>query len=87
VVSGKSPELKEPDIFQFCSPSGRFFRWCCMPFGFEGAPGIFQELMEQVCNKTGQQIKLKFPDLKLVFLGAFSMMWQSLLTLKLITLS
>jgi len=32
-----------------------------------GAPGILQELLEQVCNKTSQQIKLKFPDLKLVF--------------------
>ena len=30
--------------------SGRLFRWCCMPFGLQGAPGIFQELMEQVCN-------------------------------------
>jgi len=27
--------------------------------------------MEQVCNKACQQIKLKFPDMKLFFLGAF----------------
>jgi len=55
----------------FVVPYGRVFRWCCMPFGLQGALGTFQELMGQVCNKTPQQNKLKFPDLKLFFLGAF----------------
>ena len=40
------------DLTAFCTPSGRCFRWNCMPFGLQGAPGIFQEMMEQVCNQT-----------------------------------
>jgi len=38
-----------------------------------------------VQSPSPQQNKLKFPDLKLFFLGAFSMMWVSVITLKLIT--
>ena len=47
-----------------------------MPFGLQGAPGIFQELMEQVCNqcKNDPQVS-RLLDLKgehrKAFLGAF----------------
>jgi len=33
---------------KFCCPIRKSFRWCCMPFGLQGAPDIFQELIEQV---------------------------------------
>ena len=59
---------KAKDLTAFTTPSGRCFRWNCMPFGLQGAPGVFQEMMEQVCAKT----KAKLPDkLKNGFLGAF----------------
>ena len=47
-----------------------------MPFGLQGAPGIFQELMEQVCNQCKQNpiisslLALK-GDHRKAFLGAF----------------
>jgi hypothetical protein len=64
------------DLTAFCTPSGRAFRWNCMPFGLQGAPGVFQELMEQVCNQCknipaiASLLQLK-GDHRSAFLGAF----------------
>jgi hypothetical protein len=43
----------------FTTPSGRCFRWLCMPFGLQGAPGVFQEMMEVLCAKVKSKEKLK----------------------------
>ena len=64
------------DLTAFCTPSGRIFRWNCMPFGLQGAPGIFQELMEQVCNQCKHDPQVsKLLDFRgghrKAFLGAF----------------
>ena len=42
------------DLCSFCLPSGRILRPLCMPFGLQGAPGTFQELMEILLGKTKQ---------------------------------
>ena len=42
------------NLCTFCIPSGRCFRPLCMMFGLQGAPGIFQELMEILSTKCKQ---------------------------------
>ena len=42
------------NLCAFCIPSGRCFRPLCMMFGLQGAPGIFQELMEILATKCKQ---------------------------------
>ena len=50
------------ELTSFCIPSGRIFRWTCMPFGLQGAPGIFQEMMEQICTQVKTTLRSqKFP--------------------------
>jgi hypothetical protein len=65
---GLSDRAKE--LCAFVTPSGRCYQWLCMPFGLQGAPGVFQEMMEILCSK----VKLH-PQLKALFqtsfLGAF----------------
>ena len=58
------------DLTTFTTPSGRCFRWLCMPFGLQGAPGVFQEMMEILCTKVRSKPQLK--DIFVhSFLGAF----------------
>jgi len=40
------------ELTAFTIPNGRCFRWKCMPFGLQGAPGIFQEMMELLIQKV-----------------------------------
>ena len=58
------------DLTAFTIPSGRCFRWNFMPFGLQGAPGIFQEMMEKVCSET-KSLTLVASISKDGFLGAF----------------
>jgi len=46
------------DLCAFCVPSGRCFRPLCMPFGLQGAPGVFQELIESLATQTKQDKKV-----------------------------
>ena len=59
------------ELTSFCTPSGRIFRWKCMPFGLQGAPGIFQEMMEQVCTQVKLTLKNQNFPLENIFLSAF----------------
>ena len=59
------------ELTSFCTPSGRIFRWTCMPFGLQGAPGIIQEMMEEVCCRTRAKLKETFPKVEHFFLSAF----------------
>ena len=58
------------ELTTFVTPSGRCFQWLCMPFGLQGAPGVFSELMEILCGKVK-----RIPDIKAIlkngFCGAF----------------
>jgi len=58
------------ELTTFTTPSGRCFQWLCMPFGLQGAPGVFAELMEILCGKVK-----RLPHMKSIldsgFLGAF----------------
>ena len=65
---GLTPRAQE--LTAFTIPNGRVFRWLCMPFGLQGAPGVFQEMMELLCAKVRSELKEKRPDLQ-YFLGAF----------------
>jgi putative transposase len=47
------------DLCSFCLPSGRILRPLCMPFGLQGAPGTFQELMEILIGKCKQDPKIR----------------------------
>jgi hypothetical protein len=47
------------DLCSFCLPSGRILRPLCMPFGLQGAPGTFQELMEILTGKAKQDPKVR----------------------------
>ena len=47
---GLSDRAKE--LTAFTIPNGRCFRWLCMPFGLQGAPGVFQEMMELLVQKV-----------------------------------
>ena len=58
------------ELTAFTVPSGRVFRWLCMPFGLQGAPGIFQEMMEILCGKVKEDLKKKYPTMR-YFLAAF----------------
>ena len=58
------------ELSAFTTPSGRCFRWLCMPFGLQGAPGVFQEMIELLCSKVKANPKLK-PILTNGHLGAF----------------
>jgi len=58
------------DLTAFTIPNGRCFRWNCMPFGLQGAPGIFQEMMELLIQKVKLQPNLR-QILSQTFLGAF----------------
>ena len=65
---GLSKRAKE--LTAFTIPNGRIFRWLCMPFGLQGAPGVFQDMMEilitKVKNSPGMQ-----DIVKRSFIGAF----------------
>ena len=54
----------------FCTPSGRIFKWKCMPFGLQGAPGIFQELMECLLGKVRARFVKEGQSLSNVFIRA-----------------
>ena len=41
---GLTPRAQE--LTAITTPNGRCFRWLCMPFGLQGAPGVFQEMIE-----------------------------------------
>ena len=41
-----------------------------MPFGLQGAPGIFQEMMEEVYCRTRAKLKETFPKVEHFFLSA-----------------
>ena len=58
------------DLTAFTIPNGRVFRWNCMPFGLQGAPGIFQEMMELLIQKVKVQPEMR-TLLTSQFLGAF----------------
>ena len=58
------------ELTTFCTPNGRCYRWLCMPFGLQGAPGVFQEMMETLISKTKAKAVLK-SLLQTTFLGAF----------------
>ncbi len=47
------------DLCTFCVPSGRCFRPLCMPFGLQGAPGVFQELMEILATQCKQDPQVR----------------------------
>ena len=47
------------DLTAFTIPNGRCFRWNCMPFGLQGAPGIFQEMMELLIQKVKMQPNMR----------------------------
>ena len=47
------------DLCAFCLPSGRILRPLCMMFGLQGAPGIFQELVEILACETRQNPKVR----------------------------
>ena len=54
----------------FTIPNGRCFRWLCMPFGLQCAPGVFQEMMELLVQKVKMSpLAKKF--LVQGFIGAF----------------
>ena len=54
---GLSQRAKE--LCAFCIPSGRCFRPLCMMFGLQGAPGVFQELMEILASKCKQDASVR----------------------------
>ena len=45
------------ELTAFTIPNGRCFGWKCMPFGLQGAPGVFQEMMEILCAKAKQKLQ------------------------------
>ena len=47
------------DLCTFCISSGRCFRPLCMPFGLQGAPGVFQELMEILSTQCKQDPQVR----------------------------
>ena len=47
------------DLCTFCIPSGRCFRPLCMMFGLQGAPGVFQELMEILISQCKQDPQVR----------------------------
>ncbi len=59
------------ELTSFTTPTGRILRWTCMPFGLSGAPGIFQEMMELLCEKARHTLRQRYPEIKNFFLGAF----------------
>ena len=65
---GLSPRAQE--LTAFTTPSGRVFRWKCMPFGLQGAPAIFQEMIETLLGKVKQKVLLS-GIMKNVHIGAF----------------
>ena len=58
------------DLTAFTIPNGRCFRWLCMPFGLQGAPGIFQEMMEILVAKVKSNPTIS-PQMLKNFIGAF----------------
>ncbi len=54
---GVTPQAR--DLTSFCLPSGRILRPLCMMFGLQGAPGIFQELMEILASKCKQDQRVR----------------------------
>ena len=58
------------DLCTFCVPSGRCFRPLCMMFGLQGAPGVFQELMEVLSTKCKESDEVR-RILKNGHLGSF----------------
>jgi len=42
-----------------------------MPFGLSGAPGVFQEMLELLCEKARHTLRKRYPHIKNFFLGAF----------------
>lgn len=65
---GLSDRAKELTVFT--TPNGRCFRWSCMPFGLQGAPGVFQEMMEILVAKVKMSPLLKEILVK-GYIGAF----------------
>ena len=51
------------ELTSFVTQSGRIFRWRCMPLGLQGAPGISQELMEQICEQSRKSLMDNFPQI------------------------
>ena len=47
------------NLSTFCIPSGRCFRPLCMMFGLQGAPGVFQELMEILSTQAKQDPQVR----------------------------
>ena len=47
------------NLSTFCIPSGRCLRPLCMMFGLQGAPGIFQELMEILISQCKQDPEVR----------------------------
>ena len=47
------------DLCAFCLPSGRCLRPLCMMFGLQGAPGVFQELMEILICQSKEDPKIR----------------------------
>ena len=41
---GLTPRAQE--LTAITTPNGRCFRWLCMPFGLQGAPGVLQEMID-----------------------------------------
>ena len=65
---GLNPRAQE--LNAITTPKGRCFRWLCMPFGLQGAPGVFQEMIEILVSKVKQNPQLK-NILPKAHLGAF----------------
>ena len=59
------------ELTAFTIPNGRCFRWKCMPFGLQGAPGVFQEMMEILCAKAKQKLQELGVNSRDIFLSAF----------------
>ena len=59
------------DLTAFTIPNGRCFHWKCMPFGLQGAPGVFQEMMEYMCAKAKQKLQELGVNSRDIFLSAF----------------
>jgi len=54
---GLTPRAQE--LTAITTPNGRCFRWLCMPFGLQGAPGVFQEMIEILTSKVKNNSTLK----------------------------
>ena len=64
---GLTPRAQE--LTAITTPNGRCCRWLCMPFGLQGAPGVFQEMIEILISKVKANPLLK--NMQKSYIGAF----------------